>query len=58
MSTSTERIIIALAFGVALVNFLFMGIGLLYYVCLVVTFVVCGSSVLRWALQRRPISRH
>jgi hypothetical protein len=53
MLTKTERIVIALACAVALVNFLFMGMGLLYYVCLVVVFVVCASSILRWYLHRQ-----
>lgn len=53
MLTRTERIIIALAFAVALVNFLFMGMGLLYYICLVVVFVVCVSSIVRWYMQRQ-----
>lgn len=53
MLTGTERIIIALAFAVALVNLLFMGMGLLYYICLVIVFVVCASSIVRWYLQRQ-----
>jgi hypothetical protein len=56
MLTRTERIIIALAFALALMNLLFMGMGLLYYICLVVVLVVCGSSVLRWAMLREPIT--
>lgn len=57
MLTRPERIIIALAFALALMNLLFMGMGmgLLYYICLVVL-VVWGSSVLRWAMRREPVT--
>jgi hypothetical protein len=58
MLTRTERTIMALAFAVALVNFLFMGTGLLYYVCLVVVFVVCVSSILRWYMHRQAAAGH
>ncbi|MHA7220354.1 hypothetical protein ACX80L_15885 [Arthrobacter sp. MDT1-48-3] len=41
-------------------NLLFMGMGrgmgLLYYICLVVVLVVCGSSVLHWAMRREPVT--
>jgi hypothetical protein len=58
MLTRTEQIFIALAFAVALVNFLFMGMGLLYYVCLVVGFIVCASSIIRWYMQRQAAGSH
>jgi hypothetical protein len=58
MMTRNEQLVIGLAFAVALVNFLFMGMGLLYYVCLVVVFVVCASSILRWYMHRQAAAGH
>ncbi|WP_160317606.1 hypothetical protein [Arthrobacter sp. RIT-PI-e] len=56
--TKNERLIIAVALAVAVTNFLFMGMGLLYHVCLLAVLVVGVIGMVRWFQGRSPAGQH
>ncbi len=58
MMTRNERLVIGLAFAIAVTNFLFMGMGLLHYVCLLAILVVCARSIIRWYTHRQAAAAH